>query len=220
MNARKKLLTILPVFASLAVIGSGFSVWYFGNNTVTSGQGIGLGIEQVAAVGSITTAKGLKLIFDQTETGRNTNGGQLDLGDGPNGIYLEYETNGDKTTSAIYKSKADDTYIDYTDFVENEFNYQFTTTITVSKDLAAYVSIAYSDTTNWTTTTTKDGGENELTTFTAKAGIDEFDWTKVKFTYKENKEPKNIVEYQTLSKTIKTSSISVNYTVSLVKTSN
>lgn len=226
MNARKKLLTILPVFASLAVIGSGFSVWYFGNGTTNAGQDMSVGIEQVAEVGSITTAKGLKLIFDQTEEGRKTNGGKLDLGDGPNGIYLEYS--GDGSTSAIYTSKADETNVDYTDYVENEFYYQFTTTITVSEKLATYVSINYENKTetpnNWKRSSVKTNSETsaEETTFTAEYGVNTFDWTCVKFTYKENKEPKDIDEYKTLSNIINTESttIKVNYTVSLVKTAS
>lgn len=62
---------LVPASAAIAVVGSGFSVWYFGDKEVKSSTSADLEVKNLLQVGSFTTELNtLKLTFDQTTAGR------------------------------------------------------------------------------------------------------------------------------------------------------
>lgn len=89
----------------LAIIGSGFSFWFFGtSNSVAGDQTLtdnGKDVTQLIAVGSITAADAFKIEFDQTASGRTNNGSGINLGthDATAGIHLIFAVGADKTAN-------------------------------------------------------------------------------------------------------------------------
>ncbi len=194
----------VTMLLALSIIGSGFSIWYFNNNTITNeDQKVGTNVTQLVEVGSIVAADEFTINFDQTVAGREANGGNLDLNDGCNGITLNFADNA--KTKAVYTSSSDGV-----DTVEGVVGFTFTTTIKVSEDLAKYIDINHNDN-SWTKTKNENGTEYTF----SWAGATEFDWTQVTFSYAENNEPATKDDYLTFKSIASATKIEVSYNVSL-----
>lgn len=62
---------LVPASAAIAVVGSGFSVWYFGDKEVNTSTSADLEVKNLLQIGSFTEELAtLKLTFDQTTDGR------------------------------------------------------------------------------------------------------------------------------------------------------
>ena len=84
---KKKFLvgSLLPVLAGAAVVGSGFSLWFFNNTTATEAQNnLNKDVTQLVEIGTITVADNFTVVFDQkTRTNDLANAGLA-----ANGIYV------------------------------------------------------------------------------------------------------------------------------------
>lgn len=83
----KKLVTatLIPALAAIAVIGSGFSVFYFGNQTSTTGT-LNPSVEGIVTTGGLTAPKTMDLYFDQTADTRKVF--STSFNSDTDGIYL------------------------------------------------------------------------------------------------------------------------------------
>lgn len=195
----------VTMLLALSIIGSGFSIWYFNNNTITNAdQQVGTNVTQLVEVGSIAAADEFTINFDQTAEGRANNGSNLSLNDGCNGITLDFGSNTNK--KAVYTSSADGV-----DTVEGVVGFTFTTTIKVSAELASYIDINCN---GWTKT--GEAGSEEYTF--SKANEKEFNWEDVTITYKT--EPATKEAYLTFKNIANAANITVSYNVSLTPVSS
>ena len=217
---KKKLLigTVLPALAAAAVVGSGFALWVFNDLHVETTQSSDLSKEvtQMVKVGTITKAKDFKIVFDQTEDGRNKNNTLAGHIIGANkvaakGIYLDFgegATAEDKV--AKYTAPAEDYAIDETAGIK----FNFTTTIELSETLATFVEIKYD-----TTAFIESAGKY---THILADNVREFNWASVTLNYKENKEPSNETEYVEFRNAVNSdvNVIKVTYQVDITATNN
>ncbi len=186
MRTRRLMTTVSAVLAMLAVIGSGFSYWFFTTGQTTSAnQGtIGKNVTQLVTAGTITPAADFTVSFDQTAAGRSANGGSVNLGTGDTTEGIQIVFSQGATTTATYSGPT----LDPTTSGDPGFSYTFTVTVTVSKDLAAYFDIDSANSA-WIITTATDASDNAVITFTSTTSKT-FNWTTdVTLTYKSGKEP-------------------------------
>ncbi len=129
---RKLFISLLSTVGGLAIIGSGFSAWYFGNDTVAGANSdISVIVEPLASqLGTITADDTTKynLILDQ---GGYRNKENLDAG-----ISIKNETDYVQTIGATYTLTKDN--------IENVYNAglvgTFTAIVTIKSDLAKYIN--------------------------------------------------------------------------------
>lgn len=202
--------TVSAMLVMLAVIGSGFSYWFFAaGQTATAQQGtLEKNVTQLVTAGTITPASDFTVSFDQTASGRNTNGGNVNLGTGDttDGIQIVFAQSA--TTAATYSGPA----LDPTTPADPGFSYTFKVTVTVSEDLAAYFDINLATgNTDWTKASSTDGSGNTVITFTSTTSKT-FDWANdVTFSYKADKEPSDKAALDTLRTTVDGGNITVAY---------
>ncbi len=140
---KKKLFvgTIVPSVAALSVIGSGFALWIFDNNTVANESGnVQIEVTDAAEIGEIVKSYSSELVFDQPSSTSNSKGkGVYFTGEAKWGNKSQYYTN---CLSGVYKFSDDKNEIsdDKTDLV-------FTVSIKLGDKISKYVNI---DFTNWT----------------------------------------------------------------------
>lgn len=224
---RKKFLigTIIPALAAVAVIGSGFSMWYFGDaNSVKANQNANKEVAQLVRAGKIAVAGSFTVRFDQTKEGHAKQIGSHAYVDTAcaeaTGITLKFAENANK--KAIYTEASNTTFddklagIDHTD--DGKVYYVFTTKVTITNDLAAYVNIS---TTDANFTITEPAGVKGATittyTFTSKHNVSEFDWSKVVLTYADGKEPSTLELFKAFHQLVtnEATKISVEYAVNV-----
>lgn len=99
----KKLVTatLIPALAAIAVIGSGFSVFYFGNEDKTTNM-LNSKVENVLTTGELTGPTSMELHFDQTAATRAIFSDKITSE--ANGIYLANAA-GDSTALSIKYTK-------------------------------------------------------------------------------------------------------------------
>lgn len=223
---KKKFLlgTMVPALAAAAVIGSGFSMWYFGDaNSVKANQNANKEVAQLVRVGKIAVADSFTVKFDQQKKDMLN---KLDhilmimIHVEATGITLKFA--GNANTKAIYTEASNTTFtdnlegIDYT--TDDKVYYVFTTKVTITNDLAAYVNISTTDA-NFTITETAGvkGATITTYTFTSKHNVSEFDWSKVVLTYAANQEPSTLAEFRALYELVnnEATKISVEYAVNV-----
>ena len=193
---------LLPLMMGTAIIGSGFSIWIFNDAKVEKDQTISKEITQLANVGELEVAGDMTIVFDQTEDKR-----PVESDAEAKGIYVKYATGAD--TTATY------TPIGSTPNAAGEVDegdgiyHQFTTVITVSTDLAAYMSIGYSDS---TAKVTADDTKGTWTIVLAE-NVNDFDWTKVTLAYATDKEPTSMEAYKALNAAVTAATIKADYKV-------
>lgn len=232
---RKKFLlgTIIPALAAVAVIGSGFSMWYFGDaNNAKANQDANKEVTQLVRVGKIAVADSFTVRFDQTKEGHVNQIGSHTYNDADcveaTGITLKFAENAN--TKAIYteaeklkvSTKQEDAdYVNYPGIdhtTDGKVYYEFTTKVTITNDLAAYVNISTTDA-NFTITETAGvkGATITTYTFTSKNNVSEFDWSKVVLTYAKDQEPDSLEKFKTFHDIVlnENTKISVEYSVTV-----
>lgn len=224
---KKKFLlgTMVPALAAAAVIGSGFSMWYFGDaNNAKANQDASKNVTQLVRAGKIAVADSFTVYFDQTKEGHAKQIGSHTYNDATcveaTGITLKFAENAN--TKAIYTEASETTFedklkgLDHTD--DGKVYYEFTTKVTITNDLAAYVNISTTDA-NFTIPEIAGvkGATITTYTFTSKHNVSEFDWSKVVLTYAANKEPSTLAEFITFHDLVKNEAtkISVEYSVTV-----
>ncbi len=183
---------VLPTLAALAVIGSGFSVYFFGENQDKVSSTGSIKVENLVRIGNLTTSvTKADLHLDQTkavrekilsssslvnsETDKNhdtasnydgTNGYGKDAV--ANGIYL---TDNNTTTASSFEIKYNkNTGTQYVDYLNGACKLQIVTTFTFSNGAENYVGM---DTTKGTGTSNDKGTWATGTT----AGVYTYTWT-------------------------------------------
>ncbi len=224
---KKKVLigTILPVLATVAVIGSGYSIFYLGDQTATNNNSMSADITQVVGVGSIKEADSFKLVFDQTTEGRSkvTSNQEAKPNSVASGTTVTYDSNTSATFTgtdetalgvhfdfgtgtnkkAVYTSAEGvvDELVDYDVYDGKGSNggvyFVFTATFKLDATLYSYVNMEAGNT---------DFGcvGNDIAytyTFTA-TNKKEFDLSAIKLSYKNDMEPKTVNSYNTLKSAI------------------
>lgn len=198
---KKKFLlgTVIPALAASAVIGSGFSMWYFGDaNSVSATQTANKNVEQLVRVGKIAAADNFTVNFDQTQLKHAQQIGSATADVEATGITLKFAKGAN--TKAIYTEANEATFddglkgVDHTD--DGKVYYEFTTKVTIENGLGAYVNMDVKtgskfevDNKNGVTTT-----NTTVYTFTSK-NVSVFDWSNVELTYAEGKEPSTLAEF-------------------------
>lgn len=224
---KKKFLlgTMVPALAAAAVIGSGFSMWYFGDaNSVKANQNANKEVAQLVRVGKIAVADSFTVKFDQTKEGHAKQIGSHTYDNDTcveaTGITLKFA--GNANTKAIYTEASNTTFTDNLEGIDHTTDdkvyYVFTTKVTITNDLAAYVNISTTDA-NFTITETAGvkGATITTYTFTSKHNVSEFDWSKVVLTYAANQEPSTLAEFRALYELVnnEATKISVEYAVNV-----
>lgn len=224
---KKKFLlgTMVPALAAAAVIGSGFSMWYFGDaNSAKANQTANKGVAQLVRAGKIAVADSFTVNFDQTKEGHASQIGSHTYDDAKcveaTGITLKFAENAN--TKAIYTEASNTTFTDNLEGIDHTTDdkvyYVFTTKVTITNDLAAYVNISTTDA-NFTITETAGvkGATITTYTFTSKHNVSVFDWSKVELTYADGKEPSKLELFKTFHQLVtnEATKISVEYAVNV-----
>ena len=236
MKKRVILGTILPIFAAVAVIGSGYAIWHFNDTASKLDTSMSFGITNVIQGASLTNDfDKLTLTFDQTATNRET----VNASEAANLGVASISNNGTTTAKGItltatnssntsvadptvsYKNAADQTGVTYaTPEAENPTIGQvFTVTLSMPTTVANYITITLDNSaTNWSATTTKDSSTTSGTTTwvwtNTTYGEATWKWSYVSFSYATDsttKEPTNISEYAALSSVINGASATATY---------
>lgn len=145
---------LVPAAAAIAVVGSGFSVWYFGDKEVKTDSSTSLTVKNMLHIGTFQEMSGsFKLTLDQTSEGRSK---ALELaaktGDDlktleMTGITL---TNSDTTKQSmiVYESPKQANAVDSGTFADGsatanvKVKVKITTTFTVKEALANWITIS------------------------------------------------------------------------------
>lgn len=212
MRTRRFLTTSAALLLMLAVIGAGFSYWFFGSNVEDEAQTVNNPeiVEQVT-LGNITTADAFKIKFNQTALGREKYGSNAKFGtaDVTDGITLVFDAAATNKTAVFNNTQVDDD------------QFTFTVTMSVKNALAEYFTVDYSTPdTDWSFEKKISGATDTEFVFTSTKNKT-FDWDKVKFVYETDdttvangtgtKEPKNADEYTALSNLVNAGGITVTY---------
>lgn len=199
---KKKFLlgTVIPALAASAVIGSGFSMWYFGDaNSVSATQTANKNVEQLVRVGKIAAADDFTVNFDQTQLKHAQQIGSATTDVEATGITLKFAKGAN--TKAIYTEASKTTFpdklegLDHTD--DGKVYYEFTTKVTIENGLGAYVNMDIKPNSKFIVDN-KNGVTTENTTvytFTSKNNS-VFDWLNVELTYADGKEPSTLEEFK------------------------
>jgi len=209
---KKKFLigSLLPVLAGAAVVGSGFSLWFFNNTTATAEQNdLNKNVTQLVEIGTITVADDFTVVFDQeTRTNDLANAGLV-----ADGIYVDF---GFKTNKVAKYNRA----TDGGDIIADSTKVVFTTKIELTNGLDEFVKVAYKTSDSATKDFTYDEASNSFSyvlEFDSTIANDAmvFDWEKVVFTYAN--EPKNKTDYQAFKEKVndEATKINVTYTATL-----
>ena len=209
---KKKFLvgSLLPVLAGAAVVGSGFSLWFFNDTEKNANQDASANVTQLVEVGSVKAASNFKIIFDQTEAGRGSNA--LTGIPGAKGIYLDWTDGESAKKQAVYTSPDSNSgAIDSDDNV----HVKFVTEIKVSDSkILEYVKLSYGS------TTVVEGTDTYTITqyFESDTSAENksFDWTVAKFDYKESKQPSTSALYKEFYKLVHNATFAVTYTATVV----
>lgn len=224
---RKKFLlgTIVPALAASAVIGSGFSMWYFGDaNSVKANQNANKNVTQLVRVGKIAAADDFTVNFDQTKEGHVNQVGSHTYNDEcleATGITLKFAENAN--TKAIYTEASKTTFddnlagLDHTD--DGKVYYVFTTKVTIENGLGVYVNMDVKTGSKFKVDNPKGESTPNTTvyTFTSEHNVSEFDWSNVELTYAADKEPSTLAEFIAFHNLVKNEAtkISVEYAVNV-----
>lgn len=176
---------VLPVVAAAAVIGSGFSIWFFGENEAKVNEKASVEVTNLLRIGKLEMKQGSKMVLDQTETvrtllaeNRKSNSEALNNANSFNkdhSVAVNDKTGANFVANGIYftKKTASDTFdgkIKYThsdqvtDWDENQKFFdeiadvakvEIVTRVTITDDLASYLDVVVGDDTKVTAVTTE-----------------------------------------------------------------
>ena len=161
---------VLPTLAAAAVIGSGFSIWFFGENQDSVSTEASIKVENLMRIGDLTTSSSTAVLhLDQTNgvrtkvledaalrsnaTYTGTIADSADKKTNANGLYLTGDNTDGKT--------AFDGYIKYTtpyktsdnqyhDFIDGACKLQIVTTIKFEGELKSFVGMKNTAGVTWT----------------------------------------------------------------------
>ena len=198
-NMRNKMLGILlPVLAGVAVIGTGFSTWYFTNGVNTGNKDIRVSLAAAAEIGELGFPEANPL---------------------PTTLHLDASVTGDSPDSGIHLGTiGENSVFTADDKIEWTYNYQASEetldkhpelTIDVKiNGIGNYVDIKVSDS-DYTVQQASDGYQytwkktdvvpTSYTAPTKTAFTDDFTFA---FSWKTNQEPKNLAQWQDLRNAI------------------
>ena len=203
---KKKFLigSILPVLAGAAVVGSGFSLWFFNDTAKTNNtfQELDKNVTQLVAIGSIKEADKVTITFDQkTRTTSLTNLPKAA------GITVNPGAN----SKATYTSPTEQ---DVVDIVADQTAVEFVTKIEVTKALADYIVVSYDS----STIAYADGAYTITQIFNSNTNAEDmvFDWTKVKIDYAVGQEPADKQAYLVFKGIVDNATITVTYSATVV----
>lgn len=188
---------VLPLVATAAIIGSGFSIWMFGSATDATATNSGnVQVEQIQGDSStyeFTALKSLTLDFDQ-----KTRAGAQNL----LGVHWVYANGTDASIVTLTKKNAQ---------AVNPTS--ITTTVTVPDTLLSYIVIGGFD------GSPEPNNQAKTTTYTYNWADDEFndgkatwDFQKVTVVYADGKEPTNADGVAALTNAVSGAQITVTYT--------
>ncbi len=130
---------LVPAAVAIAVVGSGFSVWYFGDKQVDTKSNASLKVENMLHIGTFETVSDtFKLHLDQTAETRAkivAAGDEL-LGLEVTGITLTNETS---ATSTIKYKQPSTPQVDHGTFGETTVKVKIVTTVEVKNELNKWV---------------------------------------------------------------------------------
>lgn len=159
---------IVPSAAAIALVGSGFSVWYYGNHQVNASNSLSVEVKNVLKIGSLSGGSDGKLTFDQTSDGRKVvmNNTTDDISSTEaTGLTFTLTDNENKTIT--YTSPSDG--VDSGTFGSDEVRVEIKTKITLNETLAKYVTVDTTDAnmtgSGTTFTYTWAGKQLDLSTF-------------------------------------------------------
>ena len=146
MIMKRFLVSILvPAAAAIAVVGSGFSVWYFGDKQVDTKSSASLEVKNMLHIGTFDEmSKTFTLTLDQTEAGRTQalKGKTDDLaGLEKTGIKLT-NSETDKSSTITYLEPTQENVVDHGTFDSTNVKVEITTTFTIDADLAKWVKVS------------------------------------------------------------------------------
>lgn len=201
MKTKRFLSTAVALLTMLAIIGAGFSLWFFGTNVANESNIVGANIDQTVTMGNITPAGDITINFDQTATGRENNGSNVTFGsaDATNGIYLTFA--GDNS-EVVYTPGANTP-------ATSEFTFEVK--LTVPTALVDYITVSSTD--GWTVSNA--GGVYTITkAFTGNTAVT-FDWDNITVAYATGKEPANADQLNALKTIVDAGGFAASYTVTL-----
>lgn len=234
---------LVPAAAAIAVVGSGFSVWYFGDKQVSKNSSADLEVKNMLHVGTFADMSSkFKLTLDQTETGRaQALKGKTDDLDGleKTGIKLTNSESG-KSSTITYLAPTQANAVDQGTFVGTDVKLVITTTFTIDADLAKWVKVSNVDgngtltnvgnvyTYTWKANDSTSTISNAQTTLDLVSGVT---WCYVKKDATspygslatanrdgfDTWEPLNAAEYSAMYAAVKGKSITINTKAELVK---
>lgn len=134
---------LVPAAAAIAVVGSGFSVWYFGDKEVKSDASASLNVENLLEAGSLNKTEVsavFKLHLDQTSETREKVIGATNplLGLEAKGIYLTNEDD-TKGSTVKYASPTESNIVDHWDTGTVKAKVKVVTTVEIKEALANWV---------------------------------------------------------------------------------
>lgn len=143
---------LVPAAAAIAVVGSGFSVWYFGDKEVKTDSSASLTVKNMLHIGTFKEmSASFKLTLDQTSEGR-TKALELAAKTGDDLKTLEMTgitlTNSDTTKQSkiVYESPKQANAVDSGTFADGSattnVKVKITTTFTVKEALANWITIS------------------------------------------------------------------------------
>lgn len=226
---KKKFLlgTMVPALAAAAVIGSGFSMWYFGDaNSVNAKQTANKGVAQLVRAGKIAVADSFTVNFDQTKEGHASQIGSHTYDNDTcveaTGITLKFAEKAN--TKAIYTEASNTTFddklagIDHT--TDGKVYYEFTTKVTIENGLGVYVNMNVKTGSKFKVDHPEGVSTSNATVYTftsSEHNVSEFDWSKVELTYAAGQEPSKLAEFKALYELVnnEATKISVEYAVNV-----
>ena len=170
---------VLPTLAAAAVIGSGFSIWFFGENQDSVSTNASLKVDNLLRIGDVVTSSDkADLHLDQTANVRHeilSAGGYLDGATYNKTEFDKYGTKSEVLAKGIYLTSQDgaDTFdgkIKYTpsaapkvDHLDGACKVQIVTTFTFTGDAVKFVGMDTTDTANGTWDPTSPAGTYKFT---------------------------------------------------------
>lgn len=216
----------LPAAAAIAVVGSGFSVWYFGDKEQSENEA-SINVTELVKIGNFVQDSSSKIILDQTPEGREKNGNGLGTDLEAKGIYMVGTDAGWKGTIEYVTSNSDK--------VEGKVKTSITTYIFLPKAVATYLNVTagtleetfdeYKLTVGVTAPTTFSSDEYVRYVYTWGENVSKISLPKkynddsafFNFTYKDNKEPTKETEYNALKTAVADKTVSIVNEAKLVK---
>ena len=174
---------VLPVLAATAIVGSGFSIWFFNDANTEESHNLSVNVTQKVGIGAFTVADNFTLTFDQTAEGRKLATGVTESKLEAKGIYAAY-TDGDSARKIV-------TYQVGENVSQTGLQTTITTTIVVPTKLANFFDITYvGDEFTPRVKKSVDANDGTKTNYVQTIVYEntatndwQFDWSKVKFTY-------------------------------------